>query len=336
MQFRTGLSVAAGIAVAALAGCAGGGQPAGSSTVAMPATIHTNARSFVSASGVDLRYASAAVGTARLGLPTAAGANVVKKVFVTDGGTSVQIIKKRGWVNIGSITNGLNGSDGAWVDASGNLYVANYNAGNVTEYAPGGTSPSCTYSGIADPVNVTTDASGNVFVADFNHLNNPGYIDEFAQCSNTMSKQYSVNSGPEGVAVDAKGDIFVAFFNASFNGGFEEFVKGSSTPTPLSATVGSPAGLVIDKSGNLIADDQTGSIALIAPPYASAKTLVSGLSDPFHDSLTKKEALLLNANSGTTTVTVYKYPSGTLLTTLGASNGLKSVEGVAFSPDAVF
>jgi hypothetical protein len=134
------------------------------------------------------------------------------------------------------------------------------------------------------------------------------------------------------VAVDAKGDLFVAYGGGSF----EEFVGGSTTPTPLGATVGSAAGLILDKHGNLIADDQTGSIDVIAPPYSSAKVLVSGLSDPFHCALNKKETLLFNADSGSATVTVYKYPSGSLVTTLGNGNGITEAEGVGESPDAVF
>lgn len=223
-----------------------------------------------------------------------------------------------------------------WVDNKGNLYVANVTGPNVLEFKPGSSTPNCTYSsGLVDPINVTTDTAGNVYIADFNKLQNPGYVDEFPQCSNTMSKQWSVSSGPEGVAVDKSGDLFVAYFGSS-GGNFEEFKGGSSTPTPLGAFVGSPAGLILDNHSNLIADDQAGNIDVIAPPYSSVTTLESGLSDPFHVSLNKKETLLFNANAGAGTVTVYKYPAGTLVTTLGSSNGLSGAAGVSDSPDSVF
>jgi hypothetical protein len=91
----------------------------------------------------------------------------------------------------------------------------------------------------------------------------------------------------------------------------------------------------------MIVDDLTGgSIDVIAPPYTFATPLVSGLSNPYHISLDKSEKLLFNANYGTSsegpTVTVYDYPSGTLVTTLGSSNGITASYGVSDSPDANF
>lgn len=332
-----GLAVAAGAAVL-LAGCSSGGPSSLASTLpgtgmapARTGTSHT----FVLRTGVDTRYAGApnAAVLSRL-TPQATPA---KDLFVSDGGGTVQILKNKTYQNIGAITNGIDDSDGLWVDKAGNLYVANVVGKNVAEYAPGSSSPTCTYStGLVDPINVTTDAKGDVYVVDFNDFNNPGYIDKFAQCKSTVVKQYAVSSGPEGLAIDAHDNLFVAFFNANFNGGFEEFKKGKPTATPLTVTTGSPGGLAIDKHGNLIADDQAGSIDVIAPPYTTATTLVTGLIDPFHDSLNKAETLLFNANTGSATVTVYKYPSGALLKTLDGTNGLSAVEGVSDSPNAAF
>ena len=36
-------------------------------------------------------------------------------------------------------------------DASGNLYVANYGNGTVSEFAPGSTTPTATLTGLNDP-----------------------------------------------------------------------------------------------------------------------------------------------------------------------------------------
>ncbi|HEY1656377.1 MAG TPA: hypothetical protein VGF86_14835 [Candidatus Tumulicola sp.] len=285
-------------------------------------------------SGVDTRFGSPF--HASLPARPEKKHKVEMDLFVSDAGPTVQILKNKTYQNVGSLT-GFGDSDGVWVDKSGNLYVADVVNKDVVEYAPHQTSPKCTYSaGIVDPINVTTDLLGNVYVVDFNDLESPGYIDKFAQCKNKIGKQLSVNMGPEGIAVDAHGNLFVSFFNAAFNGGFEEFKKGQSSPTPLGATVTSPGGLVLDKNANLIADDQNGSIDLIAPPYSSATPLVTGLSDPFHVALNKSEKLLFNANNGNGTVTVYDYPSGALVTTLGTANGLDGAEGVSDSPNAVF
>jgi hypothetical protein len=333
---RTVPSIAgAGVLAGALlfSGCSSAGSPA-----SVPqASAQTRAASAIAyPNGVDKRYAGA-LGSVESRI-FAGGAKVDKDLFVSDGLSTVFLFKNKSYAPNGSITDGLNDTDGVWVDKAGNLYVANVNGKNVTEYAPGSSSPSCTYdAGMVDPINVTTDAKGDVFVADFNDLNAPGYVDEFKQCADKIVQQYSIDKGPDGIAIDPKGDIFVSFFNANFNGGFEEFPKGKNKGITLSVTVGSPGGLIIDKKGNLIADDQEGSIDVIAPPYSSATPLVSGLTDPFHDGLSKNGKLLFNANSGNdATVTIYSYPSGKLLHTIDSTDGLDGASGVSDSPNAVY
>jgi hypothetical protein len=46
--------------------------------------------------------------------------------------------------------------------------------------------------------------------------------------------------------------------------------------------------------------------------------------------------LLFNANDGSKTVTVYNYPSASLVTTITTSNGIDGAFGVGESPNAVF
>ena len=330
---NTRLLLTAG-AVALLAGCAGASHDAAS----MPPATGSSQLTVrgVLPTGNVVRFAGPARVLSQLAPIGPARARVEKDLFVSDTGSNVFELKNKTYHEVGDITSGISGSDGVFVDKKGNVYVANVDAADVTEYKRGKGSPICTYSAsLRDPITVTVDNSGNVYVADFNSLQNPGYIDKYAQCSNTVAKQYDVSSGPEGVAVDSSGDIFVSYFGSA-GGNFEEFVGGSTTPTALGATVSSPAGLILDKHGNLIADDQSGNIDVIAPPYGSATVLESGLSDPFHCALNKKENLLFNANHGSTTVTVYKYPSGSLIYTIGTSNGIDGAEGVGESPDAVF
>ena len=235
------------------------------------------------------------------------------------------VFKNSTYTKVGDITSGITASDGVWVDKKGNVYVANV-ISNVVEYKRGAGSPICTYSAsLTDPINGTTDSAGNVYVTDFEG----GAVREYAQCSNTVKATFSV-SNPEGVAVDTKGDVFV-----SFGGNFEEFTGGKGTI--LGATIGSAAGLILDNKGDLIADDQTnGSIDLVAPPYTTATQLVTGLSDPFHCSLNSAENLLFNANHGSATVTIYSYPSMSLVHTITTSDGIDGAEGVGESPDAVF
>jgi hypothetical protein len=338
---RTVPSIAgAGVLAGALlfSGCSSAGSAGSPGSLPQAGAQSRAASAIAYPNGIDKRYAGA-LGSpeSRVSGVSPSAGKVGKDLFVSDGISTVFLFKNNTYKSAGTVTNGLSDVDGDWVDKSGNLYVANVGAKNVTEYKPGSSSPSCTYdAGLVDPINVTTDAKGDVFVVDFNDFNAPGSVDEFKQCTDTVSQQYSIPKGPEGVAVDSKGDIFVSFFNANFAGAFEEFPKGKTTPKALSATVGSPAGLILDKKGDLIADDQEGSIDVIAPPYTTATPLVSGLSDPFHAGLSQNNKVLFNANSGSTTVTIYAYPGGTLTNTLDSSNGLDGASGVSDSPNAAY
>lgn len=261
---------------------------------------------------------------------------VEREFFVSAGPNNVFVFNNSNYARVGDITGALVGADGIWVDKNGNVYVANCCGGaDVLEYKKGGGSPICTYSsGLMDPIDGTTDRAGNVYVADLS----ANAINEYAQCSNTVKATFSI-SQPSGVAVDSKGDVFVEYSATGFVGNFEEFTNGIGKI--LGATTELAAGFVIDKNGNLIADDQSGSIDLIKPPYSSAKVLVSGLADPFQDSLNSAENLLFNANTGlgfAPTVTVYSYPSMSLVRTISLSSVIQfePVLGVGESPNAVF
>jgi hypothetical protein len=309
----------AAIGALSLAACASAGPPNGGSAIAR-------------SNGIDNRYATGYEPIETRLRPAAAKAG--KDLYVADDASSVFLFKNKSYKPDGAITNGVSDTNSVWVDRSGNVYVANLETVNVTEFAPGASSPSCTYaSGLIDPVNVTTDSKGNVYVADFNFYAKVGYIDVFPQCTDSIAKQYEIKHGPEGVAVDDRGDIFVSFFNKQKRGAFEEFVRGGSTGKLLAASVASPGGIILDKQRDIIADDQRGAIFRIPPPYTTVSGIVSGLFDPFRVALSKDEKTLFSANSGSGTVTIYAYPSGTLMRTLGPADGLDGADGVSQNPN---
>ncbi|MBV8345043.1 MAG: hypothetical protein JO190_08650 [Candidatus Eremiobacteraeota bacterium] len=325
-------TVLAAAAVVLFAGCSGGSQGSNAGASAVPAAYH-GLPGYLLPTGNDARF----TGESRLSsrffspqlVPDRKKKRIEKDFFISDTGSNVFVFKNSTYTKVGDITSGLSDTDGVWVDKLGNVYVANVTGPNVTEYKKGAGSPICTYSsGLSDPIGVTADNSGNVYVADFGG----NAVREYAQCSNSVKTSISINL-PEGVAVDARGDLFVSYFGNN-GGNFEEFTNG--TGTVLGASISTPAGLILDKNGNLIADDQSGNIDLIKPPYSSATVLVSGLSDPFRCALNKAETLLFNANHGSATVTVYSYPSMTLVHTITTSDGIDGAEGVGESPDATF
>ncbi len=328
------ISTLAGVAAAVLvAGCSNGTQESIAAIAPVPSTAY-GLPSYLLRTGNDARYgALSRLDTVQLLTSSLAApdlkAQVEQEFFISDAGSDVFVFKNSTYTKTGTISKGLSDADGVWVDPRGNLYVANATGPNVLEYKKGAGSPVCKYSAsLSNPVNVTTDSIGNVYVADFGG----NAVREYRQCSNKVKSQVAINL-PEGVAVDSKGNIFVSYFGST-GGNFEKFTKG--TGTVLGAHVSSPGGVILDDKGDLIADDQAGSIDRIKPPYASAKVLVSGLSDPFHAALNVKENLLFNANAASSTVTIYSYPAMSLRKTIKTSDGINAAEGVAESPNAVF
>jgi hypothetical protein len=87
----------------------------------------------------------------------------------TEQGTS-QLLVYRAGINatrpLRTVARGLVDVGGLAVDPSGNVYVANGSAGNVLEFAPGGTSLLQTYSlGLYHPIDVAV-ANRTLYVAD--------------------------------------------------------------------------------------------------------------------------------------------------------------------------
>jgi len=104
------------------------------------------------------------------------------------------------------------------VDATGNVYVTDYDNNRIQKFSSDGTFLATwgTY-GTGDgqfqsPVGVTVDSSGDVYVADCNN----NRIQKFSSDGTFLTKWGSAGSGngqfsqPTGVAVDSSGDVYVA------------------------------------------------------------------------------------------------------------------------------
>jgi DNA-binding beta-propeller fold protein YncE len=258
-----------------------------------------------------------------------------KDLFVDDSGQdAVEILTNKKWKNVGSIADGIDGPDGNWEDTKGNLYVANQSGPDITEYNSS-RSLIYTYTGVSDPVDVRTDTHGNVYEADYFGAD----VNEFGQESNTPIATCDPGGFVEGVAIDTKGDVFVAFFDGLFSY-VTEYAGGLSgcNHTNLGVSVLEPAGMIFDKSDNLIlCDPGVPAVDVIDPPYNSvSRTLGSGYSDPLHVTINKKNDQAYVADSGTGEVYVLGYPAGKLKATLGPSNGIEdassAVDGSNYVP----
>lgn len=269
-------------------------------------------------------------------------ASFKKALYVAEDDISaVKIFSNGNYRELGVITNGISFPNGLDMDQRSNLYVSNAGNGTVTEYAPGGTSPSFTYSaGMTVPQDVVVDRHGNVYEAD-----NSGYVNQYFQGFNEVTQscpapaQYTY---PTAVTVDASGDVFVSYYRFDGIGsGLYEYVGGLKycQSTYLSA-MGSDNthGLTIDSSNNLVAsaNSKNGGIDIIAPPYSSVTRTIGSAGYLYGLSLNRKNKLVFAASyvyGGT--ILVYNYQTGQLVKTLGSPYGIVNAYSVVDAPNAI-
>jgi hypothetical protein len=266
----------------------------------------------------------------------------LKDLYVTDvsyPGTRVVVYANKGYGEVTTIGNGVGDPFGDTLDSKGNFYVANAISGsdavNVSEYVPGGSSPSTTYdAGMKDAINVATDRHGNVYEADYQGA----FVNEYAQGKNVVKNTCSPGGGVEAIAVDKSGNVFVAYNSGS--GKLVEYKGGlkGCNGTPLAPTFRFVGGMVIDSHGTLIVCDQENSVVdLIPSPYSSITgTLGTGFGTPFHVALNKANSRVFVTDVLNYDVQILKYPSGQSVTTLGSGEGLQNPFGVVDGPNAVY
>ncbi len=177
------------------------------------------------------------------------------------------------------IGNGFNAPQGAVVDASGNVFVADTGNRAIKEIlAPGDTTtvPIAVANGhFTSPYAVAIDAGGNLFVAD----SFDGSVKQIAKSGGyvTVSTIATGLSFPTGIAVDADENVFVADF---ITNRLYELVaaNGYATRVTLPATFSALIGVAVDQNGNLFTADENLGIQEITAGsgYSRVIDLASG------------------------------------------------------------
>jgi hypothetical protein len=320
--------VAAAGVVALAAGCSGSST---STTAGIPTTSQSFAQhGQADRSGIEPRFLQS-IRFASHPTIRPMKASGIKELAVTDFGTGeVELLNKK-YAESGTISDGISGPDGDYIDSKGNLYVANYEGIDVQEYAKGKSSPSNTYSsGLSDPIDVSADSKGNVYVDDYS----ADVVVEYAQGKSSPTASCSTGLGNEGVAVDSKGDVFVSGNSSGGVGQIVEFKKGlkGCKGTTLGVTLEFAGGLQVDAKGDLVACDQDQGVDIIPSPYNSVGSTITGAEDTFHVALSKNNKTVFIADPSGADILVDSFPSGTPITTLGTANGLSDPAGVATYP----
>lgn len=264
---------------------------------------------------------------------------------------------------LAKITKGLLDVGGVAVDESGNVYVANGSAGNVLEFAPGGTVLVQTFStGLADPVDVAV-ADGTLYVADRGNASN-GYAQQIFEYSTAKSGKPTLGIAGLGDGVQrnaavalnpaGSGSTFYASATSATamppSGGCNSSSSGSGSsngytvaenlfPTlwqniPLSNNT-LVAGVAFDSQGNLYASDICANVVAVYAykkyTYTYTGTVAGSFSTPFFITVNLGLLAVPSASSGTSGhVTVIDLSGSTKAVTL--RSGLDHPIGASVGP----
>ena len=246
---------------------------------------------------------------------------------------------------------GLNHPYGVAVDASGNVYVANYgndvrdgSNSSISKYNVSThtwTSPYLTDS-ISNPQGLAFDATGNLYVLNYARTNNGvgnshgnAYVTEYNSSGVLMTTVVSGLGTANGIAVDPlTGNIDVA--EGSYNTGntvVNEYTNGGALNFTISnATIPNPVNVATDGSGNMyVLNNSTGGGSNQVVKFSSTGTYIStlistGLTNPFGIYVDGSGNIYVSdSTGGTTSIKVYN-AAGTQIATL---SGLTSPQGLA-------
>ena len=214
-------------------------------------------------------------------------------------------------VSASNVRLGYDTPRGMAFDSSGNLLVANPEAGNIVKFTPDGRW-STFASGLVHPFGLAFDNAGNLFVADVQSDETSGLIVKFTR-DGSRSTFASGLTHPLGLTFDSSGNLFVVDMHGSDDKGgsilkFAPDGKKTAFFTTITTKLGSSrlsdsAGPAIDKAGNLFVSDRssgTGRILKFTSDGTSS-TFAAGLGIPLALVFDRADNLYVSSEEGEVT-----------------------------------
>jgi sugar lactone lactonase YvrE len=204
---------------------------------------------------------SGALASALLLLSGTPGANA-GKLFVSDGGFGY--VYRYSASGAGEIFATIFNAEGMAFDASGFLYVTDFNDGSSTVVGSG--------PAISNPSFLVFDNSGNLFVS--HNGTRPG-IEKIAR-DGSISK-FATHIEPNALVFDAAG--YYLYTGESLS---ETVIKYApdGTGTTFATGFSAPLGLAFDAAGNLFVSDLVDRVIYKVAPDGSKTTFATGLRGP--------------------------------------------------------
>jgi sugar lactone lactonase YvrE len=190
-----------------------------------------------------------------------------------------------------SVGSGFSAPAGVAVDASRNIFVADFLTNKVQEITAASalTSVVTLATGFSYPNNLVVDGSGNIFLGD------PGdsAVKEIVAAGG-YTTIHTLGSGfntPSGVAVDGRGNVYVADYSTkdvyemlAVNG----TIPASPTIRILASELGEPDGVAVDGSGNVFVANLVGgtvqeivAVNGVIPSVPTINTIGTGFNNPY-------------------------------------------------------
>lgn len=335
----TQLALGASATTLLLAACSGGGSstsgssiPVAQQSVAQRASSATHVVNEAGLMGLpsDFRLVPPGARETSPGWMSADAKGPSQKVYVSDNSANAVYIYNaaKPTTPIGTITSGLSGPLGSFIDSKENLYVANLTGNSVTVYAKGKTTPSKTYTtGLTEPIGVAVGKDGTVYVSEYQ----PGQVVEYDKGATTPSRTITVGDA-EGVALDNKNNLYVSYEDANAGvGRVQKFKPKATTGTDLGITVGYAGDLKLDTKNDIILGDQTAqAINYYKPGSSTPYGSIAVGADPYKLALNSTEKSIYDATASTFVAIFQNMPNGKSEGTI--TSGLSSAFGVSLTP----
>lgn len=225
----------------------------------------------------------------------------------------------------------LSGPSLMTIDASGNIYVANYNNGTISKYNSSGTYIGKFGTGktLTNPEGIVFDSAGNAYVED----TGAGAVYKYNSSGVYQSTIITGLNHPLGISIDPSNNLYIATYVYTFPY-TSSVTKYSTSGTLISnlnnAQMDQSDGVATDGSGNIYvlnrAQDATGTNKGYVTKYNSAGVyqgiFSSGYEDPLAISVDPSGNVFV-ADSHNNQVKIYS-STGVLLNTI---SGFNDVEG---------